>query len=388
VAENVATLIDLLDAHVPKDVKVVSSFPENLYFQHRAKDGQDYYWLVNDSNRTRSTRLVFSTSGIPEKWDALTGRRSSVFYVNRPMGTEVLLNFDPWDAYYIVFQPQRGSPQQAELISTNAETFRPVSKVHDSLVVSATAPAEQQSIEVSLRANGKTLRAQTALPSVKPVTLEGPWDFRPVPDQVAAPYARVKDAPEGEGDQLGFGGKEFDDGAWPSLWLSEAQNTIRNWEIIGPFSNQDDGGFEKVYAPETDYQAQGHYLGHDESIVKWQRYFGDEPYLSGALSWVETSGGPSDDDAPVVDLNRGFRLTNNSWMVGYAHSYLYSPEEQTATFVIASDNWAKVWLNRRLAFGQLRHPFWYELNDYWADRFPVTLQKGWNEGFCTRICKS
>ena len=379
VAESVETLIDLLDSHVPKDLKVVSSAPENLFFQHRASYGQDYYWLVNDSNRTRTSRLLFSSSGIPEKWDALTGQRSSVFYVNRPGGTEVLLNFDPWDAYYIVFQPLRGSPQQADLISTNAEKLQPVSQVHDSLVVRATAPAEQQSIEVSLRAKGKTFRARTTFPSVKPVTLDGPWDFRPEPDQLAAPYAHVKDALEGEGDKIGFGRREFDDSSWPSLWLSEAQNTIRNWNVIGPFPNQDDAGFEKVYPPEANYQPQGRYVGNDEAVVRWQRYFGNEPYLSGALIWMETSGGPFGDDAPFVDLKRGLRLTDGSWIVGYALSYLYSPEEQTASFVIASDNWAKVWLNHKLAFGQLRHPFWYELNDNWADHFPVTLQKGWNE---------
>ena len=379
VAESVETLIDLLDSHVPKDLRIDSSSPENLFFQHRAKYGQDYYWLVNDSNRTRTLRILFSTSGIPEKWDALTGQSSSVFYVNRASGTEVLLNFDPWDAYYVVFQPLHGSPQQAELISTNAEKLQPVSQVHDSLVVSATAPAEQQSIDISLRANGKTLRARTALPSVKPVTLDGPWDFRPEPDQVAVPYAHVKDAPEGEGDRLGFGQRGFDDSSWPSLWLNEAQNTVRNWNIIGPFPNQDDAGFEKVYPPEADYEPQSRNVGNGEAIVKWQRYFGDEPYLSGALIWMETSGGRFDKDAPFVDLNRGLHLTDSSWIVGYALSYLYSPEEQTASFVIASDNWAKVWLNRKLAFGQLRHPFWYELNDNWADRFPVTLQKGWNE---------
>ena len=108
-------------------------------------------------------------------------------------------------------------------------------------------------------------------------------------------------------------------------------------------------------------------------------YFGNEPYLSGALIWMETAGGPFDDDGPFVDLKRGFGLTDSSRMVGYAHSYIYSPEERTASFVIASDNWAKVWLNRKLVFGQLRHPFWYELNDNWADRFPVALKKGWNE---------
>ena len=30
-------------------------------------------------------------------------------------------------------------------------------------------------------------------------------------------------------------------------------------------------------------------------------------------------------------------------------------------------------------FAQLRTPFWYELNDNWADRVPVDLHKGWNE---------
>ncbi|HLV87655.1 MAG TPA: glycosyl hydrolase [Candidatus Sulfotelmatobacter sp.] len=379
VAEDVETLIGLLDTHVPKDVKVVSSSPENLFFQHRSRDGQDYYWLVNDSRQTRSTRFVFSTTGIPEKWDALTGERSPLFYVNRPEGTEVLLNFDPWDAYYIVFRPLHGPPQQAELVSTNAETLRPISHTNDSLVVRATAPADGQNLEVLLRANGKDIHTSVALASLKPLTLDGPWDFRPQPDQVPVPYARVKDAREGEGDRLGFGRKELDDSAWPSLWLSESQNTIRNWEIIGPFPNEDDGGYEKADPPETEYQPQSSYVGNGQALVKWQRYFGDEPYLSGALIWLETSGGRFDDDSPVVDLTRGFRLTDAAWTVGYAHSYLYSPEEQTATFVVASDNWAKVWVNHKPAFGQLRHPFWYELNDNWADRFQVTLQKGWNE---------
>jgi hypothetical protein len=30
-------------------------------------------------------------------------------------------------------------------------------------------------------------------------------------------------------------------------------------------------------------------------------------------------------------------------------------------------------------FAQLRTPFWYEINDNWADRVPVDLHKGWNE---------
>ena len=65
--------------------------------------------------------------------------------------------------------------------------------------------------------------------------------------------------------------------------------------------------------------------------------------------------------------------------MSYAHTYLYSPSDQHAQFIVAADNWASIWLNHKQVFAQLRTPFWYELNDNWADRVPVDLHKGWNE---------
>jgi hypothetical protein len=38
-----------------------------------------------------------------------------------------------------------------------------------------------------------------------------------------------------------------------------------------------------------------------------------------------------------------------------------------------------VWLNHQQVFARLRHPFWYEMNDNWADQIPVELRAGWNE---------
>jgi hypothetical protein len=58
---------------------------------------------------------------------------------------------------------------------------------------------------------------------------------------------------------------------------------------------------------------------------------------------------------------------------------LYSPRNQNAQFLVAADNWARVWLNGKQVFEQLRTPYWYELNDKWADRIPVELHAGWNE---------
>lgn len=379
VSESVEKLIDLLDANIAKDVQVVSGSPDHLFVQHRQKSGVDYYWVVNDTATPHKNRLLFSVSGTPEKWDALTGKRSPLFYVNRPNGTEVWLDSEAWDAFFVVFHPPNGSPQQIELLSTNAEYLNLASRTPDAVVVRASVPADQKELQIAVRSEGRVFRAQEPIRSASPMILEGAWEFHPEPDHLSVPYAQVKDVPGDEGDKLGFARPDFDDSAWSTLWLSETQNTIRNWNVIGPFPNQDDSGFAMIFPPEQNFDPQARYNGLNESLVGWQRYYGNEPYLSRALIWMETSGGPFDDDSVAVDLNRIFKLPDNSWMVGYALTYLYSPLDEPATFVVASDNWAKVWLNHKEVFGQLRHPFWYELNDNWADRFPVTLHQGWNE---------
>ncbi len=181
VSHDVETLIDLLDADVPKDVRVVSGSSASLFFEHREKSGQNHYWLVNDSARARTNHVLFSVPGIPEKWDALSGKRSPLFYVNRPQGTEVRLDFAPWDAYYVVFNPLEGPGQQAELVSTNAESLAVVSRRPDAIEVRASAPATQHDLDVTMRADGRTYKARAPISELKPIALGGDWDFRPEP---------------------------------------------------------------------------------------------------------------------------------------------------------------------------------------------------------------
>jgi hypothetical protein len=371
VSYDVETLIDVLDSAVPKDARVVSGSSANLYFEHREKLGTNYYWVVNDSDRTRTNQVLFSVTGVPEEWDALSGKRLPLFYVNRPQGTEVRLSFAPWDAYYVVFHPLEGQGQQAELVSTNAESLAVVSRGPDAIEVRASAPSTQRILEVAMRADGRTYRARSPIGELKPISLSGNWDFRPEPARVGIPYVKVKDATEDEGDKLGWSRLQFDDTAWPSLWLSEAENTVRNWNVIGPFPNPADAGFEKVYPPETEHG----------DPVGWKRYYGDEPYLTlGHWNiWMQMEGGPFDDSSYIVQFNRALETAGQDWITSYALAYLYSPKEQPATFVVAADNWVKVWLNHEQVFARLRHPFWYEMNDNWADRIPVKLCEGWNE---------
>ena len=391
VSSNVETLIDLLDSDVPKDVRVVSGSSANFYFQHREKLGRNYYWTVNDSDRPRTNQVLFSVAGIPEKWDALSGKRFPLFYVNRTQGTEVRLDYGPWDAYYVVFNPLEGQGQRAELVSTNAESLAVVSRQPDSIQVRASAPCTQRDLEVTMRADGQTYRARTLIAALQPIALTGNWDFRPEPERVGIPYAKVKDAKEGEGEKLGWCRARFDDAAWPSIWLSEAETTVRNWSVIGPFPNTDDTGFDTVYPPETEpnaalpanegIQPEKIDKGLHGGLVGWKPYYGDEPYLTlGHWNiWMETEGGPFDDSAHIVQFDRTLETSGQSWITSYARTYLYSPKDQPAKFVVAADNCLKVWLNRQQVFARLRHPFWYEMNDNWADQIPVELRAGWNQ---------
>jgi hypothetical protein len=380
VASDLETLIDLLDSRVPKDVRVTSGPSAALYAEHREKAGRNYYWLVNDTERSRTAQILFSAPGVPEKWDALTGQRSPLFYVNRSDGTEVRLEFGPWDAYYVVFNPLSGPGQPAELVSTNAESLSIASPAGQALEVRVSAPATQNDVQVTLRAGGKIFAARAPIIPLQPLPLTGTWKFRPEPARVAVPYVRVRDGKAGEGEAQGWSHSDFDDAAWPSLWLSEAENTVRDWNVIGPFPNRDDAGFETAYPPEKEFQPNQKYPGLEGNLVGWKRYYGNEPRLAVGRGniWLETAGGPFDDTAQIIQFNRALDFANESWITSYALTYLYSPKAQPANFLIAADNCLKVWLNNQPVFARLRHPFWYEMNDNWADRFPVELHSGWN----------
>ena len=378
--DSVDTLIASLDAQVPKDVQVVSGPAEHLLFVHRRKFETDYYWVANDTDRERIDAIHFAAKGIPVKWDALTGKEEPLFYVNGPSGTDVRLNFDPWDAFYVVFNPLADSQQDIALEATNAERLDGVSRHGTTIDVHVSGPESASATYVELRNGDRIYRGATSSSGAQPLTLSGMWQFRPKPDRVSVPYAKVGDASETAGIRLGWADPKFKDKDWPESWLNEERNTVRRWQLVGPFPNADNDGFAKVYPPEQEFDLQKKYHGLDAQ-VSWEDYNGNEPYLdrNSPVEWTETQGGSSSDIGYIVNFNQALLTDSKSWVVSYAHTYLYSPIDQHAQFIVAADNWVAIWLNKKQVFAQLRTPFWYELNDNWADHVPVDLRKGWNE---------
>jgi len=379
---SVDSLIAALDAHVPKDVSVASGPAQHLLVEHRHKLQTDYYWVVNDTDRKRVNELHFAAKGIPEKWGALTGERGPLFYVNDLSGTNVRLNLAPWDAFYVVFHPLSSPPQDATLEATNAERLDGISRSGTTFNVHVSGPATAPETFVEVRSGAQIYRGEASSIGVQPLTLSGDWQFRPKPDLVSVPYAKVSDASGVAGIRMGWATSGFDDTDWPQMWLNEQQNTIRQWQIIGPFPNTDNDGFAKAYPPEQEFDPRKKYDGLDGQ-VGWEEYNGNEPYLLSDGGWgaftKTTEGGNFSNTGYIVTFHAGLPTDNKSWIVSYAHTYLYSPYDQHAEFLVAADNWAGIWLNGKQVFAQLRTPFWYELNDNWADHVPVDIHKGWNE---------
>jgi hypothetical protein len=292
----------------------------------------------------------------------------------------VRLNLDAWDAFYVVFRPLTGSSQGNVLAATNAENLDSLSSQAGTLKVHLSGQAGATATYVELRSSTQLYRGEASNRAAQPVVLDGKWQFRPQPDRVSVPYAKVSDASEVNGAEQGWTSAGFDDTNWPEMWLNEEQTTVRHWQMIGPFPNEDSNGFAKNYPPEQEFDPLKKYDGVDGQ-VGWEDYNGDEPYL--ALNnwdiWMRTEGGRSSDSGYIVNFNPELLTDGHDWVVSYAHTYLYSPSEQHAQFIVAADNWAGIWLNHKQVFAQLRTPFWYELNDNWADRIPVELHKGWNE---------
>lgn len=378
--DSVDELIHNLDTQVAKDVEVVSGPSEHLFVQHRTKLNTEYYWVVNDTDHARTNEIHLSAEGTAEKWDALTGKIEPLFSMQMKKGTDVRITMGPWDAFYIVYRRGQNEPQSLRLEATNADSIDGVTEQGNEGSVHLSGVARAPGLFADFSRGDTQFRAEARGDGAQPLVLDGAWQFKPAPARISVPYARVNTAAAQDGSAAGWTSAAFDDSGWQDAWLSDEQTSIRRWELIGPLANPDNNGFGTVYAPEKSFDAQGKYEG-TQGKISWHTYDSNEPHL--ALDdwniWMKTQGGRDSGIGYIVDLNSGLQTQGQEWVVSYAHTYLYAPTARHAQFVVAADNWAAVWLNGKQVFAQLRTPFWYELNDHWADRMDVDLHQGWNE---------
>ncbi|BDD05828.1 hypothetical protein AUTU_33110 [Aureibacter tunicatorum] len=134
---------------------------------------------------------------------------------------------------------------------------------------------------------------------------------------------------------------------------------IPEWYMIGPFPNPRDNdylryGLDKVYEPEKEFDLSKTYVGIDDQ----------------ELSWFKVDGRPG---GYAMELWKLFDPTD--FIITYAVTHVYSPEDQELPLLFSCDDGGKVFLNDDEIFRfldvNIAKPDQHEIN--------LKLKKGWNK---------
>ncbi len=89
---------------ISEDVVIKNNMSKILYV-HRQTPDMEIYWLNSRSAEVNSAEISFRVSGkVPELWSAQTGKTSKVSWRIENGRTIVPLEFEPWDAVFIIFK--------------------------------------------------------------------------------------------------------------------------------------------------------------------------------------------------------------------------------------------------------------------------------------------
>lgn len=131
--------------------------------------------------------------------------------------------------------------------------------------------------------------------------------------------------------------------------------------LIGPFDNEGETGFEKVYPPENE--------------INFEKYYSGKGF---DVSWFENKIKPY---FGYIYLKSIFRPDKN--VCAYALTYLYSEKDRFCVLRIGSDEGIKLWLNDILIFSKnATRPAYPD-----QDSILVKLNKGWNK-VLLKICQT
>jgi len=358
VVGNAAKVLEPLDRNLRADFEVVKGSRERLIYLHRVKNGQDLYWIVNDTDHPRQAVVSLAAQGKPELWDPATGERREVAYWTEKGRATIPLSFQAWDATYVVFDPNEGTTSNPSVSRTNLLDYTLEQSPSGTPEVKGRVLASAERIYVEGEQAGKEFRVEEANPKrVEPQVFshEG-WSFRVEDKQVVVKYAREKLVPRGGGLAEGFSEPEYNDQTWNLTSLSPEKDTIRDWWVVGSFPNPNHGeGYNTVYPPEQKIDLDAIYTDANRTESGWRRHHSLRPYI-----------------------NLSEALGSSANQVGYAATWIYAPQDEQVTVVITGKN-IKLWINGELIFARHAKPWYIELRDAFGHTRNVRLKAGWNQ---------
>lgn len=108
---------------------------------------------------------------------------------------------------------------------------------------------------------------------------------------------------------------------------------ITKWQVVGPFDNSDDKGFDRPFGPERSGVTTASYADG----------------LGGAVTWQQAEA----DREGFLDLTGCFAVKENA--IAYARAEVHASQEVDTILLVGSDDGVAVWLNGRLVHAEHRH---------------------------------
>ncbi len=367
---------------VNPDVEVIDGPTDHLYVLHKIKDGIDFFWVVNDTDKPRANVLRLRAKGRPERWDAHTGQSSPLFYQTAGERTAVRLSLGPWDAAYVAFDSE-GPVQPLALTSTNLEELYISAANDNEITVHGRAPAKpNDSLFVVLSGGQHQYRGEYTPNAAKPLELGGEWNVTIEDPLISLPYAFVVDDPKNRGLRERWYSQSAGRLEWNLSWLSPMNRSIREWNVMGPFPIPADERLDRTYPPERSIDYGAVYHGDKDRLLQW-RQINAADYRIGhyggnwTLGTIEVVGGPYAPENFIVDYVEPLRVEPLEGTI-YAQTNVYSPAETDAVMVLGTASPRAVFLNGAKVYSRWLRPLYFQFTDGFAARIPIHLQSGWN----------
>jgi hypothetical protein len=103
---------------------IIRNANAKVLFVHRKTLDQDIYWFNNRSAASNSAEVSFRVNGrVPELWNPQTGKTEKVSYQIRDGRTIIPLNFESWDAYFIIFRGKTAVKTYTKPAATTQEVL-------------------------------------------------------------------------------------------------------------------------------------------------------------------------------------------------------------------------------------------------------------------------
>jgi alpha-L-rhamnosidase/Glycosyl hydrolase 2 galactose-binding domain-like len=253
VRSNEAGVAAAIRAAIKADVTI--SEPDVVH-THQQVGEQHVFFFVNKRPEKRSVALELRARGVPEIWDARTGKTRPLYrYELRDDGTRLRLDMEPSQGVLVVLRADhdlaKTSPaatRHPQIVSDNLASIDAVRADGEAFDVLGSATGRDDLV-VKLSAGGRTFTGRAAAPSEPPpIALDGLWsceyrptmqnrwgDFRyPASDTFIGPEApRVKyrAEPVATDKRPDWQAADFDDRDWQVV-----SNTVGPyWQTLGPF---------------------------------------------------------------------------------------------------------------------------------------------------------